>query len=526
MGKAAIYARVSTQEQADKKLSIPTQIADCEKYSEQQGDTVVKRYEDQQSGQDIHSDREQFEQMLKDAKSGLFDKIVVWRPDRLFRGLTPAAKLARILDETGIEIAGVTQPVDRAMIGLWSWVSEMELRTMTERFRAGKRANAREHDKWPGGSIRYGYNYVSKGSDSHTGKLEINEPEAKVILNLFQKIANDWTITRWVRYANAEGIPTKNKSKGWTIQYTSLVLRSLEYIGQGGYDKASSRDAVPLEHPVIVPKKLFNKVQAKLSHNRGRGKGASKNTYSLQHLGRCGVCGARLGCVTHKKGYRYIYCMEQKTYPHISNCFEPKSRNLTQVEDIIWDEVEDVLRSYKDKTTDFLFDQFENSQADREKQIAKAKEEISRCNLEKQRILTSFRKGWATETDIELQIKAVNSDQSHRQQELSSLEALADNSDLMWDGFFKQLDSLEKYKLFGFDFTTTPEQKKELLNLLLEEFILNKDGTIELRFKLPLNEEQVAEKICTLSMGVNTCIDRITLPYFPVVFRLPLKQVA
>lgn len=62
---------------------------------------------------------------------------------------------------------------------------------------------------------------------------------------------------------------------------------------------------------------------------------------------------------------------------------------------------------------------------------------------------------------------------------------------------------MEKYKLLGFEFTTTPEQKKELLNLLLEEFILYNDGKVELRFKLPMNEEQVAEKICTLSRGVK-----------------------
>ncbi len=77
--------------------------------------------------------------------------------------------------------------------------------------------------------------------------------------------------------------------------------------------------------------------------------------------------------------------------------------------------------------------------------------------------------------------------------------ALAENSDLVWDNFSKQLDALEKYKLFGFEFTTTLEQKKELINPLLEEFILSNDGRVELRFKLPANEEQVADKICTLS---------------------------
>ncbi|MFC1865180.1 cell division protein [Chloroflexota bacterium] len=125
-----------------------------------------------------------------------------------------------------------------------------------------------------------------------------------------------------------------------------------------------------------------------------------------------------------------------------------------------------------------------------------------------------------------LPIISFKADQGRWQEELTNLEALAENTDLVWDNFFKQLDSLEKYRLFGFDFTTTLEQKKELLNVLLEEFILDNDGKIELRFKVPLNEEQVAEKICTLSRGVNTCIDRIVLPYFPVIFRLLRKQVA
>jgi len=105
---------------------------------------------------------------------------------------------------------------------------------------------------------------------------------------------------------------------------------------------------------------------------------------------------------------------------------------------------------------------------------------------------------------MDLQLRAIKSDQERWQQELLNLEALAENSDLVRDNFFKQLDALEKYKLFGFEFAATPEQKKELLNLLLEEFILYNDDKVELRFKLPVKEEQVAETICTLSGGVKS----------------------
>jgi len=77
----------------------------------------------------------------------VFDKIVVWRPDKLFRGLKPAAKLATVLDETRIAIEGVQQPIDRNMIGLLAWVAEQEINTMKQRLGAGKRAKAGEFGK-------------------------------------------------------------------------------------------------------------------------------------------------------------------------------------------------------------------------------------------------------------------------------------------------------------------------------------------------------------------------------------------
>ena len=52
---------------------------------------------------------------------------------------------------------------------------------------------------------------------------------------------------------------------------------------------------------------------------------------------------------------------------------------------------------------------------------------------------------------------------------------------------------------FDYGFYPTPEQKKEILNMLLDKFVLYKDGRIELRFKVPVNDRQVAEKIQELS---------------------------
>lgn len=509
MAKAGIYVRVSSEEQAeDDKFSISTQLADCQKYCERQGDTVVKIYQDIQSGQDARKDRANFEQMLADAKQGLFEKIVVWRPDRLFRGLSPAAKLARVLDETGVSIEGVQQPLDRNMVGLWAWVAEQEIKTFKERSLAGKRANVKQLGKWPGGLVKFGYRYnANPQSPDFTGKLEKDENEAAVVQSMFQFIAEGGTISGWVKKANKDGTPTKRRSKGWLKSFVSLRLRDTAYTGKGYYGKQTMKgtklvkgnNLIPMSYTQIISEELFNKVQTRLLENKRRNNGSSKRTYVLQHLGRCAECGGRLCCRT-SRGIDYIYCIRQTTFPEQHNCLKPKNLRLKPIEDYIWGEVEDILKNYEDKTYETLLEQFENGKAQRKAQIERIKEEITRCDLEKQRLLTFIRKGRIDEKEADLQFKAIKDDQDYWKQESSKIQSLETNSDVVWENWYKQLQEVRNS--FTFWFLPSPEKKKEILNLLLQEFVLSKDGKIELRFKVPVNEKQLTQTIATLSHDV------------------------
>ena len=510
--KVASYIRVSSQEQAEGKCSIPTQQLDIEKQCQRQDDTIVLTYTDIQSGRDAHKDREQFEQMLKDARRGLFDKIVVWRPDRLFRGLTPAAKLAKVLDETGIQIEAVLQPLDRRMIGLWAWVAEQEIEAMKDRFSAGKRGSARE-GKWGGGFTKYGYRYNSdKRSANYTGKLEIDEAEASVVRSLSQWVSEGKKASSWCKWANEQGIPTKRRSQGWTPQEVSEILRDRCYTGRGAYGKLTRRgnrlvpadNPVSLSYPRIIDDDLFESVQQRLLENKQGNRGSTRigRTYILQHIGRCGVCGGRLCCTTNGMGYRYIYCLNQRRFPHIYHCYKPQNWKLSLVEDYIWAEVEDILHNYRNSTYDLLLDKFESAKGEREQQIVRAKGQLDELKLEKQRLLTTIRKGYVTEVEAEVQFIAINSERKYWEQELTNLQALQDNDNTAPDAFMVQLKQLDRW--FDYGFNPSPEQKKQLLVTLLKEFVLCRDGKIELRFKLPVNEKQVADSVLTLSRNNTT----------------------
>jgi DNA invertase Pin-like site-specific DNA recombinase len=69
--RAAIYARVSTDEQAERDLSIPFQLERCRYHAQGKGWVVVKEYVD--AGESARTDkRPKFQEMIAAAKSDKF----------------------------------------------------------------------------------------------------------------------------------------------------------------------------------------------------------------------------------------------------------------------------------------------------------------------------------------------------------------------------------------------------------------------------------------------------------------------
>jgi len=69
----------------------------------------------------------------------------------------------------------------------------------------------------------------------------------------------------------------------------------------------------------------------------------------------------------------------------------------------------------------------------------------------------------------------------------------------IYERFWAQLKALESKSNTLVWANPTPKEKREIFNLLLTEFLLYKDGKIEIRLKLPYTETQVVEAINTLS---------------------------
>jgi DNA invertase Pin-like site-specific DNA recombinase len=130
--------RVSTVDQHPE-----TQTLDLRQLAAQRGFAIVGEYVDQISG--VKARRPGLDQILRDARHGGFDIVLVWAFNRIARSVRHFLEVLDELNRLGIEFVSFREQVDtggplgRAMIVIIGAISELERSLIVERVRAGMR---------------------------------------------------------------------------------------------------------------------------------------------------------------------------------------------------------------------------------------------------------------------------------------------------------------------------------------------------------------------------------------------------
>ena len=164
MTRAAIYGRLSRYRGAEDPSTSPERQREAGRaYCEAQGWEVVEIVEDLDvsAGEDgLRLDRPGIQRLR--ALFGSIDRIVFLKIDRLARSVADFSALASEARAAGVDLVSVRDGLDLSTPGgrfvaqILAAFAEMELATITERVRDGKR-KAAELGRWPGGTVPYGY---------------------------------------------------------------------------------------------------------------------------------------------------------------------------------------------------------------------------------------------------------------------------------------------------------------------------------------------------------------------------------
>ena len=312
MKRAVIYARYSTNKQREE--SIEGQIRVCREMLEKMGYVVVHIYTDRaESGKT--DDRQEFQEMMKDAENGLFDAIFCYKNDRFARNKYDAVLYKHKLKKLNIKVYFAAEPQVAGPEGI---ILESMLEGFAEYFSANLAVNVKRgmkenalNNQYNGGPVPIGYTI------DENKQYVIDEATAPIVYEVFKRYSDGQTIKSIYDYLNGLGFTTtagKPFSKGSICSIVNNEKYTGEYVyNLGDGDKVINKTGLP----AIIGLDLWNKAKARQRVNIGN-TNQGKHLYLLTGRFFCdcgsGMCGSRIKSPT---GYYYYYRCHQKT---LMNC--------------------------------------------------------------------------------------------------------------------------------------------------------------------------------------------------------------
>lgn len=363
MNKAAvIYARVSTDEQAEKGYSLPHQLTECRRYAQYNDLVVVQEYTDDYTGAKL--ERPGFGQLLESLKRNEASVVIVYTADRLSRNVVDFLVLRDNWEKTGIELhyvdRGKSQNSFEGLLtdGIFALLAHGERLKIIQRTTDGRHNKAKDNRVVMSGIPPYGYTRVGKRDEA---EYVINETEAEVVKNIFQ----------WYVYGDEEKGPSSlraisyrldqmgitppnyrvNVAPCWYPNTVRVILTNYIYTGVTYYGKKKTvngkriprarNEWIPIQvpHLALVDKATFELAFARAEKNKELAKRNRKRDYLLSGHFRCGRCNkVMFGFLKdpNSKNPQYFYRCSCDIHKGIKCDNAKKQISLARVDEAVW----------------------------------------------------------------------------------------------------------------------------------------------------------------------------------------------
>ena len=289
----AIYARVSTEEQATEGFSIHAQKDKLTKYAES-NDWIITDYyvDDGISGKNL-TERPEVTRLLDDVKSGKINNVLVYKLDRLTRSVKDLIYLIELFDKHNCTFNSQTEKIDtsnavgRMFVKIIGIFAEFERENLAERVTFGYEQKTREGNYTNTHGV-FGYDYIPGEQ-----KLIVNDYEKEYVKKIFEWYLNGDSMKKIALRLRDEGVPTK-RGGHWNQATISSILNNPLYIGNVRYGlrKQNGFTVKGKNITPIVDMTLFNNVKDLIKKRKifKTRRFTSDDTYYFKVL-KCNICG-------------------------------------------------------------------------------------------------------------------------------------------------------------------------------------------------------------------------------------------
>lgn len=546
--KVRTLLRVSSKQQLHDD-DIPIQRAEAEQYIANRPDWIFdKEYIEKavSAYKNNVEEREVLQEILSDARNHEFDVLLTYMSDRIGRQEEYSFYVAT-LNQLGIEVWTIKdgqlkteEHIDKLLNYIRFWQNEGESKKTSMRVRDTQKELVKA-GKFVGGKAPYGYQLIPSGMVSNHGrllkKLEIVEEKAQVVRQIYSlAVHQGMGYEKIAKELNNQGIPavTTDKWKAGTIR---SILTNPVYMGylalnrrinHNGFIHLDRKNWIYSEEQipelVIVSQQIWEKAQEIREARKDRinaSKQKSSKEYEAQYnvpfttsgklaltdLACCGYCGKRLkngsycNHWTTKSGEKKMAYTGRYICP--SKCEERSCYSQNYLEGIVFEVVENYMERLKSVD---VTEEIQKMQSQQRQGVEKELESIHKkqkaLKLDIQTLEEKIPE--AIRGDYYFSAEKLSGMIKEKEQEERALEEKAGQIENKLSQMVNQDSDMERFITmipnWKEEFQTADTQTKKMLLSSLIDKIEVKDGDINIKFKIRL-EDFILPK--TIGSGVS-----------------------
>ncbi len=362
MKNAIIYARVSTDEQAEKGYSLPHQINECRRYASFNGFRIAQEITDDYSGASL--DRPGFNALRDHIAHNAIDAVIIYTADRLSRNVVDFLVLRDQWERANIELhfvdRGKSQNSFEGLLtdGIFALLAHGERLKIIQRTTDGRHNKAKANKVVMTGIPPYGYTRVGKAQDA---VYEINEEEAEIVKMIFHwYVEGDGekgplTLRAIATKLDELGIsPPSYRSKMapfWYPNSVRVILTNSIYTGVTYYGKVKTengkRSARPMHewikievpHLAFIDPEIYKRARIRAERNQELASRNRKNQYLLTGHFRCGRCRKVMVGITKDPDAqypKYLYRCSSSMKKELKCDNAKKQVSMRKVDELVW----------------------------------------------------------------------------------------------------------------------------------------------------------------------------------------------
>lgn len=357
------YVRVSTISQDIDKFSINGQITQIKEYCQFHGYDVFDIYADRGvSGKTMN--RPELQRMLKDAKEGKLDCVMIYKTSRLARNTSDLLTIVEGLHKQNVEFFSLSENMKfdsnsgKLLLQILASFSEFERNNIAEGAFMGQLRRSQEG--YYQGNLPLAYDKIPDSKH----ELMINQHEANIVKYIFESYAKGHGYRKIANALNHKGYVTK-KGNPFSISAVTYILSNPFYIGKIQFAKykdwndkrRKGLNDKPViaegKHTPIISQDLWDKVQARKKQVSKKPQVHGKGTNLLTGIIFCEKCGAAYAASNTtntlkdgtKKRIRYYSCSNFRNKG--SKVCSANSVRADVIEKYVMDQILEIVKSDK-----------------------------------------------------------------------------------------------------------------------------------------------------------------------------------